>query len=97
MLDIPEINLAIPFTRAMLDEILQPALETLRHLIGEVLATAGLELSDVSLVIRTGGSSEIVAVRRLLDELFPGKVTGHDPFTSVAGGLAIASYQGIQR
>jgi hypothetical chaperone protein len=97
VLDIPEINLAIPFTRAMLDEILQPALETLRQLIGEVLASAGIERDDISLVIRTGGSSEIVAVRRLLDELFPGKVTAHDPFTSVASGLAIASYQGIQR
>jgi hypothetical chaperone protein len=97
VLDIPEINVAIPFTRAMLDEILQPALETLRNLIGEVLAAAGVERDHISLVIRTGGSSEIVAVRRLLDELFPGKVTGHDTFTSVAGGLAIASYEGIQR
>jgi hypothetical chaperone protein len=97
VLDIPEINLAIPFTRAMLDEILQPALETLRQLIGEVLAAAGIGQNDISLVIRTGGSSEIVAVRQLLDELFPGKVAAHDPFTSVAGGLAIASYQGIQR
>jgi hypothetical chaperone protein len=96
VLDIPEINLAIPFTRAMLDEILAPALETLRQLIGEVIAAAGIGRNQVDLVIRTGGSSEIVAVRRLLDELFPGKVTVHDPFTSVAGGLAIASYHGIQ-
>ena len=62
-----------------------------------MLAASGIEQKDITLVIRTGGSSEIVAVRRLLDELFPGKVTAHDPFTSVAGGLAIASYQGIQR
>jgi hypothetical chaperone protein len=95
VLDIPEINLAIPFTRAMLDEILQPALETLRQLIREVIDAARIEPSQIDLVIRTGGSSEIVAVRRLLDELFPGKVTVHDPFTSVAGGLAIASYHGI--
>ena len=46
------------------------------------------------MVIRTGGSSEIVAVRNLLDDLFPGKVVGHDPFTSVASGLAIASFHG---
>jgi hypothetical chaperone protein len=97
VLDIPEINLSIPFTRAMLDRILEPALETLRQLIDEVLAAAGVAQQDISLVIRTGGSSEIVAVRRLLDELFPGKVTAHDPFTSVASGLAIASYHGIQR
>ncbi len=94
VLDIPEINLSLPFTRAMLDQILEPALATLRQLIDDVLATAGIERKDISLVIRTGGSSEIVAVRRLLDELFPGKVTAHDPFTSVAGGLAIAELSG---
>jgi hypothetical protein len=37
-----------------------------------------------------------VAVRRLLEELFPGRVEGHDPFTSVACGLAIANYSGTQ-
>jgi len=94
VLDIPEINLAIPFTRARLDVILKPVLETLTQLIDGVIADAGLTHEQVDLVIRTGGTSEIVAVRRLLDELFPGKVAGHDPFTSVAGGLAIANYHG---
>jgi hypothetical chaperone protein len=28
--------------------------------------------------------------------MFPGKVAMHDPFTSVAGGLAIADYYGYQ-
>jgi hypothetical chaperone protein len=45
-------------------------------------------------VIRTGGTSEIVAVRQLLESLFPQRVEGHDPFTSVACGLAIANYHG---
>ncbi len=85
VLDIPEINLSIPFTRAMLDRILEPALETLRQLIDDVLAAASIEQKDISLVIRTGGSSEIVAVRRLLDELFPGKVTAHDPLHQRSG------------
>ena len=30
----------------------------------------------------------------LLEARVPGKVTEHDPFTSVAAGLAIASYHG---
>jgi hypothetical chaperone protein len=47
-------------------------------------------------VIRTGGTSEIVAVKNLLEEQFAGRVMGHDPFTSVAGGLAIANYAGYQ-
>jgi hypothetical chaperone protein len=47
-------------------------------------------------VIRTGGSSLIVAVRGLLERRFPGKVVEHDPFNSVAAGLAIASYHGYR-
>jgi len=43
--------------------------------------------------VSTGGSSLIPAVRRSLDAHFPGKVVEHDPFTSVAAGLAIAEYE----
>ena len=35
-------------------------------------------------------------LRRMLEDKFPGKVTEHDPFTSVAAGLAIASYHEYQ-
>jgi hypothetical chaperone protein len=56
----------------------------------------GLQRTDITLVIRTGGSSLIVAVKRLLEDMFPNKVAAHDPFTSVAGGLAIANYYGYR-
>ena len=46
------------------------------------------------MVVRTGGTSQIVAVRELLESLFEGRVVAHDPFTSVAAGLAIASHYG---
>ncbi len=94
VIDIPELNLTVPFTRAQLDAILVPALATLRERVETLLPAAGIRSDEVSVVIRTGGTSEIVAVRRLLEELFPGRVEGHDPFTSVACGLAIASYAG---
>ncbi len=94
VIDIPELNLTVPFTRAQLDAILVPALATLRERIEALLPAAGIVRDDITMVIRTGGTSEIVAVRRLLEELFPGRVEGHDPFTSVACGLAIASYAG---
>jgi hypothetical chaperone protein len=96
VIDIPELNLTVPFARAQLDAILVPALATLRECIAAVLRAAGLKEDDITVMIRTGGTSEIVAVRRLLEELFPGRVEGHDPFTSVACGLAIASYSGAQ-
>jgi hypothetical chaperone protein len=66
----------------------------LTELVYQVVGRANLSISEVDLVVRTGGSSQIVAVKQLLEELFPDKVSEHDPFTSVAGGLAIADYHG---
>jgi hypothetical chaperone protein len=91
-IDIPELNLDVPFTRAQLDAILVPVLARTRECVQVVLERACLAAGEVDVVIRTGGTSEIVAVRSLLEELFPGRVEGHDPFTSVACGLAVANY-----
>jgi hypothetical chaperone protein len=70
-------------------------LQQLDELLQLVLARAGLGQHDVDDVVRTGGSSLIVAVRQRLERAFPGKVTEHDPFTSVASGLAIANFRGF--
>jgi hypothetical chaperone protein len=94
VIDIPELNLRLPFTRVQLDAILVPVLARLRGAIGQVLDAAGMRAGEVDVVIRTGGTSEIVCVRNLLEDLFPGRVEGHEPFTSVASGLAIANYHG---
>ena len=94
VIDIPELNLQVPFTRAQLDDILSDELENVRQLIDNLLVHVGLKRTDINVVIRTGGSSLIVAVKSLLDSMFPAKVAMHDPFTSVAGGLAIANYFG---
>ncbi|MEY2853604.1 MAG: hypothetical protein RL030_736 [Pseudomonadota bacterium] len=96
VIDIPELNLRLPFARTELDSIIAPVLGKLRIAMDRVLASAGRHAQDVDVVIRTGGTSEIVAVRRLLEEQFPGRVVGHDPFTSVAGGLAIANHAGYR-
>jgi hypothetical chaperone protein len=48
----------------------------------------------VDVVVRTGGSSLIPAVMRIIEDHFSGRVVEHDPFTSVAAGLAIANYHG---
>ncbi len=94
IIDIPELNLVIPFTRVQLDAILSDALRMMEELIDRLLTVARVESRAVDIVIRTGGSSLIVAVGALLERRFPGKVVEHDPFTSVAGGLAIANYHG---
>jgi hypothetical chaperone protein len=38
----------------------------------------------------------IPAVKGLLEDRFAGRVVEHDPFTSVAAGLAIANYRGLR-
>jgi hypothetical chaperone protein len=95
-IEIPELNLSVPFTRVQLNEILTPMMNRLSELVYQVVGHANLPMDRIDLVVRTGGSSQIVAVRRLLEGLFPDKVTEHDPFTSVAGGLAIADYHGYR-
>ena len=94
VIDIPELNLQIPFTRTQFNALLADALMTIEALIDSLLDETGLQASAIDIVVRTGGSSQIVAVRELLERKFPGKVVAHDPFTSVAGGLAIANYYG---
>jgi hypothetical chaperone protein len=95
-IEIPELNLTVTFRRAQLNEILVPMMHQVSELVYQVVSRANLPMNRIDLVVRTGGSSQIVAVRQLLDRLFPGKVTEHDPFTGVAGGLAIADYQGYR-
>jgi hypothetical chaperone protein len=95
-IDIPELNLTVAFTRAQFNELLAPMMKQLAELIHRVIGRADLPLARIDRVVRTGGSSQIVAVRDLLEGLFPGKVTEHDPFTSVAAGLAIANYHGYR-
>ncbi|MDA8782681.1 Hsp70 family protein, partial [Porticoccaceae bacterium] len=60
--------------------------------IARILQKANCQAGDIDLVLRTGGSSLIPAVKDILDNQFSGKVVEHDPFTSVAAGLAIADY-----
>ena len=73
-----------------------PMMKEIDSVIDMVVQNAGCDFTDIDVVIRTGGSSQIVAVKRLLESKFPRRVTEHDPFTSVAAGLAIASYHGYQ-
>jgi hypothetical chaperone protein len=96
VLDIAELDLTIPFKRERLESMMVEMLAQIRSALDDLLVQAGLAYSEVDVVIRTGGSSQIVAVKKILEGFFPGKVTEHDPFTSVAAGLAIASYHDYQ-
>ena len=94
-IDIPELDLEIEISRHSFESMLTPLLAEIDGLINETLNEAGVDEEEVSLVIRTGGSSLIACIRDRLNHIFPGKVVEHDPFTSVAAGLAVASYHGL--
>ena len=92
ILDIPEIDVEVKVTRRQFDAMISDLLARFESAVDETLAKAGMGVDDIQLVLRTGGSSLIPAVRDILENRFPGKVVEHDPFTSVAAGLAIADF-----
>ncbi|PCI79941.1 MAG: hypothetical protein COB20_03870 [SAR86 cluster bacterium] len=94
-LDIPELDIEFELSREQFELMIGDLLDKFSQSISDLLQRVELESSDIDLVIRTGGSSLIPAVKRILEARFPGKVIEHDPFTSVAAGLAIADYEGL--
>ncbi|MCB1671467.1 MAG: Hsp70 family protein [Gammaproteobacteria bacterium] len=94
-LDIPEIDVDVVLKRSEFELIIADLLKAFEAAVQDTLELAGIGADQVELVIRTGGSSLIPAVKTILDRMFPGKVIEHDPFTSVAAGLAIAEFRGL--
>ncbi len=92
VLDIPELDADIRMTRAEFEALIDDQLKEVEAALDDTLARAGLGRDAIDIVLCTGGSSLIPAVRRILEDHFPGRVVEHDPFTSVAAGLAIASF-----
>ena len=95
VIDVPEIDLWVQIDRASFDALLEELRLQIVALIHKTLSDAKLRPDEIDLVVRTGGSSLISMFQTLLDGLFPGKVVEHDPFSSVAEGLAIASFYGL--
>ena len=92
ILDIPEIDVEVAISRADFEKMIADLLVRFETAVDDTLAKAGMHYDDIQLVLRTGGSCLIPAVRNILENRFPGKVVEHDPFTGVAAGLAIADY-----
>lgn len=92
-LDIPELDIEFTISREHFEILISDILDKFQKSISDLLSKANLAASEIQLVIRTGGSSLIPAVKQILEAQFPGKVIEHDPFTSVAAGLAIADYK----
>ena len=95
VLDIPEIDVEIRVTRGAFEALIADLLEECERAVDDTLAKAGIAPDKIDIVLGTGGSSLIPAVRRILDRRFPDRVVEHDPFTGVASGLAIAHFSDL--
>ena len=96
VLDISEIDVEVRLNRRDFEALIADLLERVEQALDHTLELAKLRHEDVHIVLCTGGSSLIPAVRNILEQRFPNQVVEHDPFTSVAAGLAIANYQGLR-
>ncbi|MCS5567099.1 MAG: Hsp70 family protein [Pseudomonadales bacterium] len=96
VLDIAEIDIEAALTRVEFEDVIDDSLTRVEQAVLETIQRANIVANDVDIVLRTGGSSLIPAVHHLLNNHFPDRVVDHDPFTSVAAGLAIADYHDYQ-
>ena len=93
-IELPDVDLCVPITRAAFEALLEPLLDEVDACIAALLKNAGVSADDVDVVVRTGGTSQIPAVRRRLAAHFGDRVVEHGVFTSIAAGLALASWHG---
>ncbi|NLF56380.1 MAG: Hsp70 family protein, partial [Candidatus Hydrogenedens sp.] len=78
--------------RAEFAHIIEDTLEAMMRSLRDAEAAAGVGPEDLDLVLTTGGTSLIPAIRDLLHGRYGAeKVRRRDTFTSVASGLAIVA------
>ena len=95
VIEVPELDLSRELDRGEFEAAIEPLLTEVARCIDEAVERSGLRPGQIDLVARTGGSSRIPAVIRLLEARFPGgRVVEHAPFSSIAAGLAVAAHAG---
>jgi hypothetical chaperone protein len=87
-----EINIAEQMSRLEFEGIVEDTLDDMLAPIQEAERAAQLRPEDIDLVLTTGGTSLIPAVRRKLEERYGrDHIVQRETFTSVASGLAIVA------
>lgn len=78
--------------RGEFGDIIHDALEEMLKSVVEAESAAQLRPEDVDLVLTTGGTSLIPALRRMLEDRYgPDRIRHRDTFSSVARGLAVVA------
>ena len=94
-IDLPELDLSLTLDRPRFEQLIAPELARFDAAVQEALDRASLPPEAIDVVITTGGSSLIPAVQARLQDRFGDRLVSHDPFASVASGLALAAAQGL--
>lgn len=84
-------SLEVRLTRAKLEELIRPIVESTRPSIEKALADAKLQASGINKVIMVGGPTRIPMVRK-----FVGEVTGREPESGVDPMEAVAMGAAVQ-
>jgi hypothetical chaperone protein len=88
------INIDETITRTKFERIIAPELQKVEDGIWQTLAEANVQPEDIDVVLRTGGSSLVPAIVRLLAGIFgEDKLQALDSLTSVVGGLGIIAHE----
>jgi hypothetical chaperone protein len=88
----PDLHLHEDIARPEFAHIIEEMLETMMVTLTDAESAAGVKPADIDLVLTTGGTSLIPAVREMLEHRYGrDRLMQRDTFTSVASGLAIVA------
>lgn len=91
--DFGDLHIHETITRRRFDRMIADELEHIRAGVEEILEAAKMRPDQIDVVLRTGGSSLIPAVRQMLEGIFGAdRVQAIDPLISVTGGFAVVAY-----
>ncbi len=83
-------NLELRFTRAKLEELIRPIVESTKPSIEKALEDSKLSKTDINKIVLIGGPTRIPLVRKFVSEVIGKEAeTGVDPMEAVAMGAAI--------
>lgn len=84
------INIQEVITRENFNRMIAKELESSEEGIHKVMDQAGVSADQIDVVLRTGGSSQVLAFKEMLARIFgEEKVQELDPMVSVVGGMAV--------
>ena len=90
-----DLNVWQPLTRAQFEALIADAATRIEACLLDTVARSGLPLTEIDVVVRTGGSAQVPWFAQMLQRIFgPEKVVLADVFTSVTAGLAIRAHSG---